>query len=427
MDVVVKWLGTNNQKAQKNIESGVRAGLKGFMQHAPLAIAEVHLTALKVTPGADLERTIKVVPKQPGHGANKDCVAVSIATGKGTQALMCNMSIPGVPMAILSDLINNGPYNIRHKKACGNTPVAELACAMLVVDEHLEAEVLQPVVEIPEAVSAPIKEVTKVPLLEIGRMTLSVPKMSPYEKLKKNGCAEEDIQRLRATLASIIDTELTAQGITEIPNTLQVSVEHITSAILAHMNLPQNSEGGYRGIIANFYSTRITLFAYKYEDSMDSKALYTDWLFDCLLVRDFVGGTDQLKYLARERLIEVRQREKERQAQEVLPATVQPLEDAVEDNQSDFAILEMAHALMAARALAQNDVDLAMQNEAFQREIVTESRRKLEEAEKALDQATEQKFVAMNHLKALTPSEELAQKIREIYDRIQTIKTGLGI
>lgn len=426
INVNMKWRGTISHRARRTIESGVRVALKSYLQHAPLSLTEVNLIALKLAPGADLQKGIKVVPKCTEHEANKDSLLVSIATGTGNQGLVCHMSIAGVPASVLFDLIESGPYN-KHRKVSHEELVVEGACTSLMVATCPEPEVVEIPHEVAEVRSAPIVVVAPASEYETRRNVLSISRMSPYEKLKKNSASEEEIERLKATLASIIATELVAQGFTDVPNTLLASVEHITKAIIVHVDPSRNSKGDYQGIIANFYVTRIALFAYKWEGSMDEKALYHDWIFDCELVLDFVGGVDKLKHLAQERFVEVKQREEERKAQEVLPATVQPLEDAVEDKLSDFAILEMAHALMAARVLAQNDVDLAERNEDFQREIVVGLKQKLAEAEKVLDQATEQKLVALDHLEALTLSPELSQKLREIRDRIHALTTGLGI
>jgi hypothetical protein len=159
----------------------------------------------------------------------------------------------------------------------------------------------------------------------------------------------------------------------EIPNLLQVSVNDITDAILEHMKLPKNGANNYRGTIANFYSTRIALFALKWEDSIDPEARYEDWLVDVLLVLDFVGGRNNLSALTRDREQEIRERlAVERMVEENPPPTAESVEvAAVGGFVADAALLDLAMQSREGRLLAEEALQAARQNaESLAAEVV---------------------------------------------------------
>ncbi len=252
--------------------------------------------------------------------------------------------------------------------------------------------------------------------------------MTPFARLKKNGISDEEIERLKATFSSIIYEELAMQGEKEVPNSLQVPVERITHGILEHMHLQKNGKGDYQGIVANFYAARVSLFACKLEDSRNPDSLYTDWVFDCLLVLDFVGGKDRLMHLAQERKIEVQTVETRRIEKEHLPQTVDPLVMALGENTlPDHSILEMVRDILEAREIQQKEVDLAEANESFQYEIVQELEQKLAEARASYENACRLNKAAQDRLRRLILSDDVAQQVRGVRDRIVALASSLGL
>ncbi len=420
-----------NHRAKSNIEKDARDTLDKHFRGS--IVKSVSLVAFEIDRGGSHSQPVKLLSDN-GMGKFLKGVPVWIHTRGKSQGLRCYLSIVGVETHVLPSIIVN-------------PPPAQMLDSRL---NDLSAEVVARAVDSnqSQAISvgqsscvdvsndAPASKAQVVPIHEGKREILSLKKisekssevMTPFARLKKNGISDEEIERLKATFSSIIYEELAMQGEKEVPNSLQVPVERITHGILEHMHLQKNGKGDYQGIVANFYAARVSLFACKLEDSRNPDSLYTDWVFDCLLVLDFVGGKDRLMHLAQERKIEVQTVETRRIEKEHLPQTVDPLVMALGENTlPDHSILEMVRDILEAREIQQKEVDLAEANESFQYEIVQELEQKLAEARASYENACRLNKAAQDRLRRLILSDDVAQQVRGVRDRIVALASSLGL
>jgi hypothetical protein len=193
------------------------------------------------------------------------------------------------------------------------------------------------------------------------------------------------------------------------------------------MGLPMNSTGTYRGIIGNFYQSRITLFALKWENSSSEDAQYTDWLFDCNIVLDFVGGKNNLAALTKARDAEVRERVAKEEAAEQNPP---PKADEVAKAAgflADASLLELAAQTLEGKRKAEEEAHLAETNAAKIWEEIGALEGKLEEARTAHRTASALLDAARARVSEYVLSPEAMSKIRAAKARIDALIEGLGI
>jgi hypothetical protein len=425
LSCIFTWhAGLQDQRTKSEIEKNVRRTLDKHFNGS--VVKSVSVTAVEIS-GGNHSQPVKLLHSN-GQGKFLNGVYVWVHTQGKSQGLKCYLTIPGVEEQALAGVIAKPPLlQAQHPQIEGVTR---------------QISVQNPIVSKRQSIcmgasndSFPPK-VSVIPIHEGKREVLSLKKisekssevMTPLARLKKNGISNEEIERLKATFSSIIYEELALQGESEVPNSLQVPVERITHGILEHMHLQKNAKGDYQGIVANFYAAKVSLFACKWEDSRNPDSLYTDWVFDCVLVLDFVGGKDRLKHLAQERKIEVQTVETRRVEKENLPQTVDPLVLALGENTlPDHSILEMVRDILEAREIQQKEVELAEANESYQFEMVDMLEQKLAEARANYENARRLNRVAQDRLKKLMLSEEVAQQVRSVRDRIVALASSLGL
>ena len=420
-----------NHRAKSNIEKDARDTLDKHFRGS--TVKSVSVVAFEIDRGGSHSQPVKLLSDN-GMGKFLKGVPVWIHTRGKSQGLRCYLSIAGIEMQVLPSVIVNPPPAQTLDSRLNDLSVEVVARAVDSNQSQTISVGQSSYVDASNDTSA-----SKLGFLEIDkgkREILSLKKIprktsegiTPLARLKKNGISDEEIERLRATFSSIIYEELALQREKEIPNSLQVSVERITHSILEHMQLQKNGKGDYQGIVANFYAAKVSLFACKLEDSRNPDSLYTDWVFDCLLVLDFVGGKDRLEHLAQERKIEVQNVETQRMEKEHLPQTVDPLVLALGENTlPDHSILEMVRDILEAREIQQKEVDLAEANESFQYEIVQELEQRLAEARASYDNAVRLNKAAQDRLRRLILTDDVAQQVRGVRDRIVALASSLGL
>lgn len=388
------------------------ATVRSFSAYSEPMPESVRLRAYVAERGGDPKKLITVSSK-PADANNPTGLSVKVNT-EGTQCILCQIEIDDWSVRKMTKAIAAGPYNRKPKKAAVIEPVAHAPLVEPVVEET--AELAPP----PETIV--IEEL--VPRLPLAKR---VERLSPNQKLIAAGIDEEEIDRLRATMAHIVDQHRDPDG--TIPNTIQVSVEAITRAAYEHAKLTPNATGTFRGIVANFYATRIALFGYKSGLRIDSDATYDDWAIDALLVIDFVGGLDQLAALTKARKAEIAERvTREKQLLETPPPTAEIVEEAVAQGfMLDAGLLDLAMQSLNALTAAKEELALAQKN-ADQLSLMVK-RLQVEKAKADDDYvaAIEQLVTAEEKVKQFTLSKDVLEKIREAKRRLDQLFTGLGI
>lgn len=409
INVSFNWLASAKSHSRSALEKCARENLGTFFEcvNDPL---EARITVLKMTPGANREIIVKESPGIPTTN-HPNAIGVKVWT-EGTQALCGLFEVEGRSAEDVRKLIREGPYGKPAK-------VQEKSSAEIVSAEPLEHV---PALEVPPAAEAEEEPTT------VERAVIEQPpKLTPREKLIRAEISAEEVIRLEATLASIIYRELERRDEKKVPNTLQVSVKHITEAIMEHMRLPYNVAGNYRGTVGSFYSSRIALFALKYESSFDPDDQYTDWLFDCELVLDFIGGKDKLAALTREREVEVRERLEE-EARREPPVTANEVAEAVLDGfLPDASIFKLAIRALEGRKLVEEEIALAEGNVKSFQDLVADLEHKLAVAEEDLEQANARLRAAKLKFEEYVIAPEILEKIREAKARIDKLAKDLGI
>lgn len=364
MHIENTYLATFSPATRPRIEKDFSDSVKRFFKHYDgNPIEKVSLFILKANPGGDSRNLIKVV-KRTGDfkGINNPGVPASIWT-EGTQGVVCLIQIEGMSDEEVSFLISNGPY-LRKKKVViekdltpKDTKETKPEEGIASVSQVVNTETIAPMAKIVETVKSTVSVPKRAQPVVVEKKKI----LSPNEKLENAGTPEEEIGRLKATMASIVHREC---GDVDIPNTIVVSVENITKAILEHMKLKSRpvGDGGYRGIIANFYVTRIALFGMKNETSADPDATYTDWIIDTQLVLDFVGGKDSLACLTRKREVEVAERLKEEKKPKAPPPTAEDIKEAAETFTEHTAILDLVRKMLDGKQVAEESLANAVTN-----------------------------------------------------------------
>lgn len=393
---------------------------------------EVVVVAYSAERGGHGNNPVRLVKTRPDARAAGVPVMIHV---KGSQGLKCLMQVPGWTDRDLEKVISEGPYLLKRRKRDNGTepeivestePV-ERAPETQVFDwpVHTEPTVDEEPIEVPEeSTTLPEEHEKAVPL---ATPVLSAVRQTPLEKLRKAKVAQEEIERLRTTMASIVYREV---GDKEVPNTLQVSVTAISTAAREHMQLPMNKVGDYRGIINNFYKSRIALFGYKHESSLDPDAQLTDWIIDADLVMDFVGGKNQLAALSKVRDLEVaaRKRHEEEEAAAAPPPSAIAVEEATETGFLEAeALLNMATRTLEARRAAEEELRLARENAEQLAEEVR--RREAELAEARVSHESSLSLVAEAEAKVgeFVLGPDVIEKIRRAKQRLDALVSDLGI
>lgn len=406
MSVQFQYRASLRSRSVEPLERAARDTVATFFSRHPNPPENMHLKVIKTGRGGDPEKLIKLTIRGPEMAQDKAGVPVLINT-TGHQGLCCLMSIPGINDDTVQAMIANGPYL---KKPCEKHADPEPAEAQLPQAASEPETVVPPTIEPPPPEPSPVKSQAK--------------RLTPLEWLQTWGVNDDEIERLKVTMAAIVYRKV---GDTNVPNTLTISVDEITAAILEHMRLPTNSSGTYKGVIGNFYSTRISLFALKYEYAADESSQYTDWLMDCELVTDFIGGASKLAALTRVRDAEVVERAKRQAAEEQNPPPKAEQVAQAAGFLADASLLELAAQTLSGKQAAEEQVRLAEMNaEAISQEIA-QLHVKLDKAAAAHAQA----LILVDERKAkvceYVLSPEAIAKLRAAKARIDALVKGLGI
>lgn len=401
MDVQFNVQGHFSGKGAETLIANARRSFKDFFRGTEIGSANV--LVFRCGRGSDPQRLIKVdttavnVRKEKVPG-----VPVVICTD-GTQGIFGNITVAGLSDGETQTLIENGPYLRRPKKKLADaTPTTETPVAVPVV-------------------VAPLLPVAPTESAQPHRPTSN--RQAPLQKLLANGIETDEIERLKQTLASIIYRQI---GDSEMPSTLLVPVEGITTAIMEHMRLPRNASGSYKGIIGNFYNARIAMFALKWDDA-SGDSVYTDWLFDLTLVLDFVGSKGNLAALTRVRDTEVRERTIQ---EEAIAANPPPKAEQVAEAASflaDASLLELAAKTIAGKKAAEEEARLAEVNATKISEEIAVLDAKIAQAKIAFENANVLVAMAKAKVSEYVLPPEAMKKIRAAKARIDTLVEDLGI
>lgn len=400
--------------AKRDLSPLVAKTLKSFFKDGGEELGPIKFIGCAVDSSGDAQKMIKHQPGLPNK-ANMKGVPVSVWI-EGRQGVRGFLSVEQADKYdVLKGIILEGKLK---KVRPVVTQVAPLEVSSL---KNKETAVITPPAEqTPSTVKvAAAKDMSVLKIFS---------KLSPREKLEGAGVSLEEIERLKATLASIIIQA--NQGLATIPNLLRVSVKTITEAILGHMRLNPGSNDTYRGIIGSFYSTRIALFGLKYdeEQSVNSDSKYSDWLLDCMLVIDFIGGKDKLPCLSRVREEEISERLKiSRESREPAP-TANKVEEAMQDGFiADGKVLTLVSHMLLGKREAEGNLQSAQANEVALQLEVERLKKLLTGATKALSDAVVLRKQAESNLAQYVLSDEILQKIREAKIRFETLMGDLGI
>jgi hypothetical protein len=421
------WHSRGETVHERHAIDSVRTFFRTFEQPPE----EVMVVAYSAERGGHGSNPVRLVKTRPDARAAGVPVMIHV---KGSQGLKCLMQVPGWTDEILEKVISEGPYLLKRKKRDNGTE-PEVA-ATEPVEQAPETQVFDwPILAEMTADQEPIEvleESTTLPEEHEAEVAMTTPvqpvvRQTPLEKLLKAKITQEDIERLRVTMATIVYREV---GDTEIPNTLQVSVTAISIAAREHMQLPMNKVGDYRGIINNFYKSRIALFGYKHESSLDPDAQLTDWIIDADLVMDFVGDKNQLAALTRVRDLEVaaRKRHEEEEAAAAPPPSAVAVEEATETGFLEAeALLNMATRTLEARRAAEEELRLARENAEQLAEEVR--RREAALAEARLAHESSLALVAEAEVKVgeFVLGPDVIEKIRRAKQRLDALVADLGI
>ncbi len=420
MQIEIEGRATFSPPAQRRIFHAMKETVGEFFRHfngGP--IEKIDLIAFRMIHAGDPRRLIKITTKTPDMGHDPKGVPV-VVCGEGKQGVVCLMTVPKHTDEQLQRLVENGPY-VRKKKSA---KVLETSATLKLLQGGDDS--VQPSVETIMEAAKFEPEPVEVPTAPSEPPAPPPTKLTPFEILEANGVGSEEIERLKATLASIIYREV---GDMEVPIMLQISVGNITRAIMEHMKLPTNGRGNYQGIIGSFYSSRIALFALKWENSLDSNAQYTDWMFDCVLVLDFIGGSNRLAALTRDRDEEVRAREaEEAAAEENPPPTAEEVEEAAQQGfAADASLLDLAVQMLDGKRRAEEEVRLAEMNASQILGELEALKAKLASTEDSYRSALALVTDAQARVSEYVLSPEVMAKIRAAKARIDSLIKDLGI
>jgi hypothetical protein len=416
-------MGASDGKGSRLLTGQAKETIEDFFRFCPEEVPLVDFVAYQVKRGSNPQLLIKPVSELPAAKLRPG-VSVCVHT-EGTQGLWGVMSVPGRDPSQLKSLIAAGPFDKR-------------------VRQHASAETSPPATEVVEmtTVAAAVTEVVEPPMSAVSTGYAPVPipatqsssneqaddvmRLTPLQKLRVGGFPEEDIERLKATLSVILQNEMVRQGLSEVPNTLRVMVRHITAAIIDHMRLPRSDAGTYRGIVGAFYSSRIRLFALKYDEQEKGDEMYADWLFDCDLVTDFIGGKDQLEALAHVRRQEVSEREAKEATREPAPPTAVVEAAVLQKSLTDEEAVALAHKWLEGKKEAEQAVVLAKENLASHEDRLARLLAQVAEAQTAVEGAKELVKAAEKKFSADNLSDEVFTRLREAKERLVKLCSQFG-
>lgn len=402
-----------------------RASFEEFFRYAPEAPNEINVIAYSAKRAGKFSARDLICVAASGPDPRQVIGVPAVVHTEGTQGLFCTIVVPGWSNDKLKDVLEEGPYNRRPRSTKAETEVSAAALVSTyveteeVVDGILELESAADEAEEPPRSCTSERESAREAEKSIVRLT-------PLEKLKAGGVSDEEIERLKVTMATIVYRQ---KGEGEIPNTLQVPVEMISRAAIEHMKIPFGKAGDYRGTIAAFYTSRLGLFGVKWETSLDPASDYTDWLVDAEAVVDFVGGVNQLAALTRVREKEVADRKLQEERTVVEPP---PTADVVEEAaatgfMADAELLDMVARMSEGRQTAETSLALARDNA----QQVAAERDRLEkafaEATIAYDNACKRVAEAELVAKQFMLSPDVLEQVREAKERFNSLMVRLGI
>jgi hypothetical protein len=428
MELNIDWRGISPQ-GQKTLGKEVRTSLRDYFKYCDGSDGySIRIVAFSPERGGNAQQLLKVVGPRKEFENYGDMVPVSIHTS-GTQGLIALLAIAGLSREQVQHVLENGPYTRpKRNEVPADVPTGGDDGAVALPEEVATSVADTPQVVVPDEVSLPHGEN---PVVVVSPPVL--PRLTPREKLERVGLNEEELGRLRATLATILTREIRVQRQTgelgeEDPNTLRVPVTRITEAILEHMKLPRNASGNYRGTIANFYVTRIALFALKSGERYVETDVYDDWLFDCALTLDFVGGKDQLAHLTREREVEVAARIREEAKPKADPVPAAQVVAAVTGGRlPDESIFELAMRSLEGRRAAEEEVLRAQANVNALGCIVADLEAKLAQARQDMSDAEAKLRAAIAQREQFVIPAEILEKVRAAKARLDQLAKDLGL
>lgn len=425
MHVEIESRGSFGPGGKNILQRLTKKTLEEYFRHFEGEKPSIKLMAFAAAPGGDNQKLIKVVPPHPDFGRSPVGVPVVIYT-EGTQGLTSLLQIEGKSEEEVRTILNNGPYNRRKRHAADQAVEQDEASRTIALPADLSQDVSPEASPPPAPAPAPVSDAPAVAVVQpVSSPSGSERRISPYDKLVAAGLSEDEIERLRSTLSTVILREV---GDDEIPIQLQVSVAKITRAIMEDMKLSPNEAGNYRGIIGNFYSTRIAMFAFKLEDSTDPNATYMDWIFDCELVLDFVGGKNQLKALARVREAEIAERAVEASKPKAPAPTAEEVKEVVLDGfLADAEVLKLASEMLSGKREAEQKLEQAKANERGAEEEVARVTELLRNAQISLHQATTLREQAEAGVAKFTLSEDIREKVLQAKARLDALLKDLGV
>ncbi len=402
----------------KKLATLAKGTLGDFFKFCPASVPVLNLTIVSAERGGNVHRPVRIIPSR-ADGHRPSTLPVAVYT-EGTQAVHGFVSSDGVSIDVLRELIENGPYHSK-PKICAKAEQStfELAPTSAVAE--------------PEGMSVP--EMAKVsetvpddPVVAAVKPLAPEPvRLTPLQKLQRNEVSTDEINRLKETLADIVQGEKDRQRLTELPNTIEVTVSNITRSIYDHMRLQRNQSGTYQGVIANFYATRIALFAVKWQDDPQSDEVYTPWLFDVTLVIDFIGGTDKLAALARVRRQEVKQREAEEATSQPAPQPEAVEQAAQEDQLPDHELILVAQRFLAGQEEAKKALELARQEFELQQQNLARLLEQVKIAQAELVRSKDLVSQAEANLKTLALSDSAKKRIIAARDRLVALAAELQL
>lgn len=396
------WRGVS-VPSQPNLEKLAKASLVEFFRFYPTEIV-ISLVCFKVNQGGNRDLLVKQIPLNPDFGRSQTGTSVNIYVDGARQGLLALLNIDGVSDHKVSKILGEGPYNRKQQKT-----------------SPMKTEpVLQPLLQV-ESAPAPVSQVQ---LPSAPPSSFYVPPQpesqhSPIDVLIKNGMTLEEVSRLKETLAHLLFENMAEDEWNGPFALVAIPVKVITDAVLAHMKLRVNSvTGTYQGIVGNFYTTRIGLFAYKDYEEIEGDPRMGTWLFNVPLIVDFVGGGDELARMARVRRIETETRRRE-EAEKPEPVLAVVVEKAVVASADDDEVVTLALSALAGKRQAEEDLRAAEEDARQCELVVQEFEFKLIAARANLARAREHTAVSKTRVSEFVISEEIKAQVSASLDRIR--------
>jgi hypothetical protein len=420
----IDWRYTTvTQAGQHSLGKQIRGSLEDFFKHFPEAV-DVSVVAYSVGPGGNAQQLVRRnttlkrrlrIEKTPG-------VPVSIFTN-GTQCVEALLTVPGKNDDDLEKIIEGGLYR-RKPKSLERVSLVDVALAAAgpsgppVTHIPPQGAVLQEAGCDEGAHGENVTETSPKVLTIAGDKPKET--RSPREIFLERGVPHDEIAKLKETLSALLFDAFNGATIDpQKDNLVLISVEKISEAALRYMGLPKNKRDNYQGIIGSFYSTRLSLFGQKHETSSDPSAQYTDWMIDCRLVLDFVGGNDSLAALARVYKTRIEAIEQSEAKADSRPTpSVEEIADVVENGfTQDAEVLAMVANLMAEHSRDLEAVVAAEQNAEAALQQVRDAERVLMNARIRAAQAKDLVKQAEEKAAKTRIPDDLLTKIKEIRDR----------